>query len=124
MNQNLKFCLETMGSVSCGIKRRGTVQKRRAHSSKACITDGIVLHECRWRGRLERHCRCKVYRGFRSKYTPIQTTSLSGKALHIYNAKQHTTSITTVCLRSRRGQVLNWCSPVLSQTENIWRIIK
>ncbi len=42
------------------------------------------------------------------------------------NAKPHTASITTAWLRSRRVRVLNWpaCSPDLSPTENIWRIIK
>ncbi len=42
------------------------------------------------------------------------------------NAKPHTATITTACLRSRRVWVLNWpdCSPDLSPIENICRIIK
>ncbi len=42
------------------------------------------------------------------------------------NAKPHTAAITTVWLRSRRVQVLNWpaCSPDLSPIENIWHTIK
>uniref|UniRef100_A0A9J8A0V0 Tc1-like transposase DDE domain-containing protein n=1 Tax=Cyprinus carpio carpio TaxID=630221 RepID=A0A9J8A0V0_CYPCA len=41
------------------------------------------------------------------------------------NARPHTASITTSCLR-RRIQVLKWpaCSPDLSPIENIWCIIK
>ena len=42
------------------------------------------------------HNQCwRVYRGFRATYTPIKTTSLSGKALHISE-------------RWRRVLVLNW----------------
>ncbi len=42
------------------------------------------------------------------------------------NAKPHTAAITTAWLHSRRVWVPNWpaCSPDLSPTENIWRIIK
>ncbi len=42
------------------------------------------------------------------------------------NARPHTASITTSWLRRKRIRVLKWpaCSPDLSPTENIWRIIK
>ncbi len=71
-----------------------------------------------------------VYKGFRAAYAPLQTTSISGKALCISAGQCKTTcktaAITTAWLRSRRVQVLNWpaCSPDISPIENIWRIIK
>ncbi len=69
-----------------------------------------------------------VYKGFRATYTPLKTTSISGKALCISGGqcKPHTAAITTAWIRSRRVQVLNWpaCRPDLSPIGNIWRIIK
>ena len=56
---------------------------------KTCISDGMGLHSCLWREQLihlERHGQCwkaGLHRGCRATYAPIQTTSLSWKALHI-----------------------------------------
>jgi len=69
-----------------------------------------------------------VYKGFRATYTPLKTTSISGKALCISGGqcKPHTAAITTAWIRSRRVRVLNWpaCRPDLSPIGNIWRILK
>ncbi len=58
-----------------------------AFSSKASISKGMGVHTCKWYGQLAcfvRHYECwKVYKGFRTTYVPLQTTSISGKALCI-----------------------------------------
>ncbi len=90
------------------------------------------VHKCIRYGKLAcfgRYYECwKVYKGLRATYVPLQTTSISGKALCFQqdNAKPHTAAITTAWLRSRRVRVMNWpaCSPDLSPIENIWCIIK
>ncbi len=56
-------------------------------SSKASISDGMVVHKCIHYGQLTyfgRHYECwKVYKGFRATYAPLHTTSISEKALCI-----------------------------------------
>ncbi len=58
-----------------------------AFSSKAIIADGMVVHKCIRYGQIAcfgRHYECrKVYKGFRATYFPLQTTSISEKALCI-----------------------------------------
>ncbi len=118
--------------MSSGLKRTRRTQVVISAQFRACISDGMGLHECVWHGQLthlERHHQCwKVYPSSRTTYAPIQTSSLSGKTLHFQhdNARPHTASITTSWLRRRRIWVLKWpaCSPDLSPIENIWRIIK
>ncbi len=66
-----------------------------AFSSKASISDGMGVHKCIRYGQLAcfgRHYEwCKVYKGFRATCAPLQTTSISGKALCI-SARQCTTT--------------------------------
>ncbi len=58
-----------------------------AFSSKASISDGMGVHKCIRYGQLAcfgRHYECwKVCKGFRATYAPLQTTSISVKALCI-----------------------------------------
>ncbi len=66
-----------------------------AFSSKASISDGMGVHKCIRYGQLAcfgRHYECwKVYKGFRATYAPLQTTSISGKALCISEGQCKTT---------------------------------
>ncbi len=66
-----------------------------ALSSKASIVDGMEVHKCIQYGQLAcfgRHYECwKVYKGFRATYAPLQTMSISGKALCISAGQCKTT---------------------------------
>ncbi len=92
-----------------------------AFSSKASISDGMVVNKCIRYGKLAcfgRHYECwKVYKGFRATYAPLQMMFISAGQHILQLLQQH---------RSRRVWVLNWpnWSPDLSPTENIWCIIK
>ncbi len=70
---------------------------------------------------------CKVYKGFKTTYAPLQMTSISGKALSISAGQCKT----TYCILQHHGFVveesgaeLAACSPNPSPIENIWHIIK
>ncbi len=93
--QILHSLSEITDAVSSGLKRRETSSMLSALSSKSSISDGIGVHKCIRYGQLAcfgRHYECwKVYKGFKAKYAPLQTTSISGKALCI-SARQCKTS--------------------------------
>ncbi len=91
-----KFDLvEITDAVSSGLKRRRPSSVLSAFSSKASISDGMGVHKCIRYGQLAyfgRHYECwKVNKGFRAKYAPLQTTSISGKALCISAGQCKTT---------------------------------
>ncbi len=60
-----------------------------------CISDGMGVHKCIRYGQLAcfgRHYECwNVYKGFRATYAPLQTMSISGKALCISAGQCKTT---------------------------------
>ncbi len=62
---------------------------------KASVSDGMGVHNCIWWGQLAcfgRYYECwKVYKGFRATNAPLQTTSISGKALCISTGQCKTT---------------------------------
>ncbi len=66
-----------------------------AFSSKSSTSDGMWVHKCIRYGQLGcfgRHYECwKVNKGFRSTYAPLQTTSISWKALCISAGRCKTT---------------------------------
>ncbi len=120
------------GAVSSGLKRRETFQCVVSVQFKSSISDDMGVHKCIQYGQLVcfgRHYECwKVSKGFRATYAPLQTSSISGKALCISAGQCKTTycSYYNSMASSRRVRVLNWpvCSPDLSPIENIWSINK
>ncbi len=92
---NLTFLLEITDAVSSGLKRRETFQRVISVQFKPSIADGMGVHKCIRYGQLAcfgRHYKCwKVYRDFRATYAPLQTTSISGKALCISAGQCKTT---------------------------------
>ncbi len=73
-------------AMSSGLKRTRTTQVVISAQFRSLHLWWYGLHECVWHGQLthlERHHQCwKVYPSSRTTYTPIQTSSLSGKTLH------------------------------------------
>ncbi len=84
---NLTFLLEITDTVSSGLKRRETVQHVISIQFKSQHLWWYGVHKCIWYGQIAcfgRHYECrKVYKGFRATYFPLQTTSISEKALCI-----------------------------------------
>ncbi len=78
-NYNLTLLLEITDAVSSGLRGGRPSSVLSAFSSKASISDGMGVYKCIRYGQLAcfgRQC-WKVYKGFRAKYAPLQTTCIS-----------------------------------------------
>ena len=94
MNQHLKFSLETMDAVSCRLKRRRiqfviSRQLKSLHLWRSGVALVSMVQAADTSGKAPPML--KITRGFRATSAPIQTTSLSGKTLHMtmLNYKLH-----------------------------------
>ncbi len=84
---NLTFLLDITDAVSSGLKRRRPSSMLLAFSSQASISDGMGCISAYGMGSLhvlEGTMNAESYiKGFRATHAPLQTTSISGKALCI-----------------------------------------
>ena len=84
INPNFKLFLETMDTVFCGLKGRGTIQVVISGQFKSLHLwwYGVALLSMAWSSYSWPHHCWRVHSGFRATYAPIQATGLIHSNLH------------------------------------------